>query len=778
MPEPFKSETLYDFLDSVGGGVNLGDSPLDLTKDVLAGAINVTVTGKNATHRPAYYRRIVTYVNVSGQISATKTAVETGAFQGWTKKVCLDDTGNGYILALISGRVFAFLISGNTVTCTELLINTGTAAIQGGTVTGAKITNATITSAALSAAGTPSGALTGTITGATVTGATLVGGTITAGTVTGGSITSSANVTTAIASKTITGGFVTLGTITGVTVTGGSITGPSSVITPQAWLWQSECWVIIRDGLNNTIVVNLNTQVAVRSSYGARLAFSTTTSAGATVAPVGSTFTVTFTSVASLTVGQNVFISGTGNFQVTNISGSTATLLTQYGNGYLPSGALVQWATISGGIPPGRMGAYGLQRNWFTIITPNQFVAGDIAGGSAGTTDYLFRDAVLQSTENNYIVGGGYFSVPGNSGPITAMKFLANQDVALGQGPLQVFTHKSVFSCQAPIDRLTWQSVTNPILTESLITNGAKGQESTEISNSDCFFRSIDGFRSLTLSRQQANEWGSVPCSFEISPVLDLDEQDLLIHGTSIVFGNRFLSGVGPVSGGQGVYFTGLAALNFSPISSLRGKAPAVWDSGTWVGSGTTSQMNIFQMSVGEVNEVERAFALVMNTTSSRIEFWEILSDGEATADNDGTNDIPIPWQFDSASLRFGVPKDNRINMFLSNGELWIDELIGTVTFGAYWKPDQYPVFVPWAAWQQKQTVDAANSQPAFIPRVGLGEPSMKPFDNSTNRPLREGFTFQTRFSFVGHCIFLGAFLEAQTTPMRKFAPIITKPLS
>ena len=52
----------------MSGGVNAGDSPLDLPPEVMAGAINTTVSGKNATHRPPYYNRPVTYVDVAGQI--------------------------------------------------------------------------------------------------------------------------------------------------------------------------------------------------------------------------------------------------------------------------------------------------------------------------------------------------------------------------------------------------------------------------------------------------------------------------------------------------------------------------------------------------------------------------------------------------------------------------------------------------------------------------------------------------------------------------------------
>jgi hypothetical protein len=794
MPSNFEPATLYDALDSMGGGANLGDSPLDLPPDVMAGAINTTVTGKNATHRPCYCNRIINATGTPGFAAVFGSG--TPVFQGMTETLCLDDTGNAFVIALISGRVFSFAIgvnggnpasTANTITCTELPIYSGSGASPqpqtGGIVAASEIYNATVINASITINGTP---YSGTLVSAVIFDAELNGQIIISGACEpGGSITSAANVTTVFPTAstvlitTTTDAFLVNGTITGVTVpTSGtgqaSVTGPANVIQPQAWCWQTECWVIIQDGLENPIIVNLNTQVAMRSNFGVPTKYSSTLSSGGGCNVPS--FTLNFNSVANLPVGTRVGIAGIGYFIVTGISGNSVTF--QNNTYFLPiatSGLKVWWTAPGTGLQPGRMGAYGLQRNWMVLTSIYQFIALDLCGGASGTSNYNFRDSVFESTENSYVTGGGTFCVPGGSGPITAMKFLAVQNVALGQGPLQVCTHKKVFSCQAPVDRLTWQSVTNPILTESVITNGAKGQWSTVVANSDLFMRSVDGIRSLTLAELESNEWGTVPCSFEVSPILNLDNQALLPFGSAIVFGNRLLMTCGPAQTANGVYHEGLVPMNFAPISSLRGKAPAVWDSGTWIGSGPTSQMQILQMTVGEVNEDERAFALVLNTTAppNTIEFWEILSDGEATADNDGTNNIPIPWQFDSASMRFGVNRRDRKYMQLSNGEIWIDKLVGTVTFQVLWKPDQFPSWTNWNAWQSVQTVDAPDSQPAFLPRMGLGQPSAASIDASTNRPLREGFTFQTRHVFVGHCIFLGAFFESETKPMSKFAKAI-----
>ena len=124
MPSPFQPATLNDFLGSFGGGVDEGNAPLDIGKDVMAGAVNTTVRGKYVTHRPAYYKRPIFYSNIVGQISPTQQAVEKGYFQGACFDA-VDDSGNASIVALISQRLFQFSVAGNVITCIEILIPGG-----------------------------------------------------------------------------------------------------------------------------------------------------------------------------------------------------------------------------------------------------------------------------------------------------------------------------------------------------------------------------------------------------------------------------------------------------------------------------------------------------------------------------------------------------------------------------------------------------------------------------------------------------------------------------
>lgn len=283
---------------------------------------------------------------------------------------------------------------------------------------------------------------------------------------------------------------------------------------------------------------------------------------------------------------------------------------------------------------------------------------------------------------------------------------------------MQVFTNRRVFSCNAPTDRLTWQNLTNPILTVSLIGDGAQGQNSTIMAKSDPLFRSTLGISSLTFETVQFenlnNLWINSPLSYEVSPTIANDNQALLQWGSAIDFDNRALFTCSPTQGPQGVYFTGIIPVNFDTTSTMKSKANPVWDSGLWTG------MNVFQLLTGEVQNVQRAFAFCFNTSASNagIEIYEILpSTGPQaqTADWNGSASVNISWQFDSASLRFGVPPTDHVSMFLSNGEIAVDDMVGEVSFAVSYWPDQYPCPVTWREWTTSSSVTCPAPTPPTV---------------------------------------------------------------
>lgn len=453
---------------------------------------------------------------------------------------------------------------------------------------------------------------------------------------------------------------------------------------------------------------------------------------------------------------------------LTDVAGTTRTI---------PS-AVVTLFTVPQ-LPAGRMGAYGMSRNWMSLVDGRSYIAGDIVGGASGTPSNQFRDAVLNITENSYLAGGGVFRIPGNQGDIRAMIFTSTLDSSLGQGPLQILTPTTVFSCNAPLDRTTWSTLTNPLQTMSLIGNGGLGQNSALACNSDTFFRSVDGIRSLILAQRQFATWGNVPLSIEMDRVILQDNPALLNYGSAVIFDNRMLMTCSPQSGPQGVYHPGLIALNFDPERSIQEKADPVFD-GLWEG------INVLQIITGIFSGVQRCFAFCYNPTLSKLELYEILTDAGGDFDN---GDIPIVLSVESACLFKEIKGSRGKGPFdlirLIDGEIYVDQVKGKVDFQVWWKPDQYPCWVPWYSWEVcavkpnplMPSVFDKTYQPQYRQRMGFGKPDTTLCDPVNNFSLAEACVVQLKLQITGQCRLLGVKLMGVSIPDVQFAkPVCSTP--
>lgn len=594
--------------------------------------------------------------------------------------------------------------------------------------------------------------------------------------------------------------FTPVGTIAAVKeVTGGN---PQSATVLQCWLWQAENYVIWNDGVTPPGGVFFDGTNTKRSNgQTPPIAPIFTTNADFTIpagynyqsvpppAPIAVQLTGNFTGANGDTIGINLgstlpltgsVVAGAGtpnitvNLNIVNISPPTAITVRK--------GSIVQdtqGLTFVPQFPVGRMGAYGKGRVVMCLANGEDYLYGDIVGGPSGTKALNFRDSILNITENDYLVGGGTFKIPG--GNIRAMIFATELNTSLGQGPLLILTPTQIFSSNVPIDRLTWQTTTNPLQTVSAIGNGGLGQYSTFAVNSDIHHRSPDGIRSWILSGQDFNTWIRTPISHEVEKVLDRDNPALLAFGSGCFFDNRTLMTASPISTPQGVYHQALIALNTDLITTVREKRPPAYD-GVWPG------VNIMGITTGDFSAVQRCYHFVLNTVQSALELWELLpSSASEVEDNpnppvigdNGTQ--PIEWWFSSASLFRDRSLADRTFKQLVNGEIFVDKLVGRVDFQVFWKPDQYPCWIPWIAWSECATQNTGaptdNTKPQFRPRMGLGSPPSKPCDPSTNRPLREGFTFDVKVVVVGQCEVTGMRFGAVIRPQPTFAPPACTPI-
>lgn len=409
----------------------------------------------------------------------------------------------------------------------------------------------------------------------------------------------------------------------------------------------------------------------------------------------------------------------------------------------------------------GRMGTYGKGRNWYSLPDGRSYRATDIVGSSSGSPALKFRDAVLRETHNTFLTTGD-FVIPGNIGDIQSMTFMANLDTSLGQGPLQIGTPDTIFSCDAPVDESTWQSISNPIQTVSLKGQGSLSQYGAINLNSDLIFRSRIGWGSLILAIREFYTWGNTPISEELKRIVVQDDKTLLPFNSSIDFDNRLISTTKPVQSQAGVFHQGFMAMNLDPVSTLAGKSPSIYD-GLWEG------VNALQWIAGQFSGNNRAFAFSYNTVANKIELYELLKDNEATADFDGAENVPIGWSIESSVLFRNVKgKDPNDLCRLEAGVFFLANVVGEVRYEIFYRPQFHPC---WILWDSGSVCANTNGQKQNKASIGIRAPSADDCDPSNNRPFKISESFQFKFVFHGSCQFYGARFIASAFDEPEFIP-------
>ncbi len=486
----------------------------------------------------------------------------------------------------------------------------------------------------------------------------------------------------------------------------------------------------------------------------------------ATVNPaVGGTVAIELTTPYSGPSGAVVWI-GDAQYSITapasGPAGTTLNLLNLNDTGTNP--AVGQDILSVPELPPGRMGTYARQRNIMSLVDGLGFIVGDIAGGASGTQAENYRDSVLKVTENDFLFGGGTFRIPSSGNIITAIVTTANLDTAFGQGDAQICTDTGMWGLNLPTDRSTWATLTTPLLPASLIGYGPLNHYGTILSNSDVIFRQTDGMASLKFARRDFNQdiGGNTPISREVSNVLDADDKTLLAYGSAITHDNRLLMTSGPLVTQRGVINRGLIAFNFDLVSSLRGKAPPIYD-GLWTG------LNTFQVITGNFSGVTKSYAFGWHQVNDEVELFEIGKTGDGhLQDNDDTD---IEWSLESPPLfrPDQRPKEQRLVRLL-NGQLHIQDISGLVTITVKWRPDFNPCWQTWHEAEVCGNINVTDGQPGYR-TIGLGEPPPTPCEEANNRPYRVGRFHQVRIEVTGSCKIMAFETSAMVESEDTFVP-------
>lgn len=409
-------------------------------------------------------------------------------------------------------------------------------------------------------------------------------------------------------------------------------------------------------------------------------------------------------------------------------------------------------------IPPATCMDYYMGRLWYA--QGRTYSAGDIVGGSSGTSKYGFRDAVLNVTENPLCVGGDGFTVPDNAGNIRALYHTANLNTQLGQGPLFVGTRKAVYQLTVPVTRSDWIAAGNsaqPLQTVAQLFYGPASDRSIVKVNADAYYQTIEpAIRSFFMSLRNFGQFANTPISSNIDRVLSFNNRGLMRFGSGVLFDNRMIQTQLPMTTPQGTVHQALAVLDFEPVSSWQSGQTPTWE-------GIHQGLNILQLFTADFGGLERMFAIVVAKDQS-IQLWELTD-----YDRNENGDNRVTWMIEFPAYTWG---QEYLLKRLATAELWIDKLYGTVVFQMDYRPDGEACWYNWFKWKEcsarNSCEDLVNPvcypltpyREGFRQTVVLPEPKQI-CNTSSNRPSNILYQCQPRLTVTGWCRVRGLMLHA-----------------
>lgn len=398
-------------------------------------------------------------------------------------------------------------------------------------------------------------------------------------------------------------------------------------------------------------------------------------------------------------------------------------------------------------VPRGRQMAYGNGRLW-VAVNGNELVAGDIRTGIAGSELFF--------TETNYLSGGGKLFFPRG---LSGLAFIATTGTT-DYGALLAFGSDYTVSIRADISFRDLWAQTPGFETNILRHTGCASHWSIVEVNQDLYWRDASGgIRSIRSALADENGPGNAPISREVSRLTDFDSPQLLPYCSGISFNNRLIMTSSPrLNDRGGITWRDLIALDFAPISTMRGKTLPAYD-GQWQGINFT---HLFQ---GQFQGKSRAFAISAEDNGSNA-LWEIMPDGEGSLDDtyeictDGSgveHSSPIECVIEHGRRTFG---NSAVRKRLERCDVYLWDMQGEINLQVFWRCDNNQ---KWQRWNEEAVeicakitdpeTQAPHTWKNLLPQQ---RPQIKTFtipsnfDDITRYSLATGFEFQIRLVWTG----------------------------
>jgi hypothetical protein len=176
----------------------------------------------------------------------------------------------------------------------------------------------------------------------------------------------------------------------------------------------------------------------------------------------------------------------------------------------------------------------------------------------------------------------------------------------------------------------------------------------------------------------------------------------------------------------------------------------------------------VLQLVKARFAGVERCFAFALSG-SGNLCLYEIGYDESALFDSDGSSEVRIQSSLESAALFGRETYPDRVTQPLKRlvtADLFLEQLLGPpsgasageIEFTAQYRSDAYPCWVDWKSWTicarscvtPTDCTQPVPARPHYATYRRLPEPEAD-CNPLTDRPYRNGYYFQVKFSWTGH---------------------------